>query len=415
MNIVIPEYIEGDLKGQYRGNFESSGYFKRDNLQEGTKYSVDLYKDFRILNATIIDKALYDSSKENDGWWRIDFTAEAAIEFVQPFFENFSFLRHKPLEIYVQLPQLAFPDKREGQQKTFGLLDGKIRAKLALPPPVIKVKTEKLPIVTPEIEKHTISAPPADEACCFRQNATTTFWGLNNGASGTGGCYGLTGGPLRSRGLFGAYGNPGGCFGGSSSQGCFPNLGLGCLMPFLLFFFLMGALLKSCEYGKSLAPVVNTIKKDRDDSRKPPPDWVQNPNDTAKILPDVTDDDLKPDAFPIIDDSTQQNQNGDKRPTLKKGELLIQVWDWDREDKDSVAIYFNNRLVVNNYKATKKPYIVKLKGLHYGENYLEVQALNSRKGSNTVGIKGFSDRNVLCDTMLLQKASQTTRLTLIYQ
>ena len=69
MNIVIPEYIEGDLKGQYRGNFESSGYFKRDNLKEGTKYSVDLYKDFRILNATIIDKSLYESSKENDGWW----------------------------------------------------------------------------------------------------------------------------------------------------------------------------------------------------------------------------------------------------------------------------------------------------------------------------------------------------------
>ena len=90
MNIIIPEYIEGDLKGQYRGDFESDGYFKRDNLK-GTKYSVDLYKDFRILNAVTIDKSLYDSSKDNDGWWKIDFTAEAAIEFIQPFFENFSF------------------------------------------------------------------------------------------------------------------------------------------------------------------------------------------------------------------------------------------------------------------------------------------------------------------------------------
>jgi hypothetical protein len=413
MNIIIPEYIEGDLKGQYRGDFESDGYFKRDNLK-GTKYSVDLYKDFRILNAVTIDKSLYDSSKDNDRWWKIDFTAEAAIEFIQPFFENFSFLRHKPLEIYVQLPHFAYPDKREGYQKTFGLLDGKIRAKLALPQPIIKEKKDTSPIITPEIEKHIIPAPLADEACCFRQNVNTTFWGLKNGNSGTGGCYGLTGGPLRSRGLFGEYGNLTGCFGGTS-QGCFPNLGLGCLMPFLLFFFLLGALLKSCEYGKSLAPVVNTIKKDRDDSRKPPPDWVQNPNDTSMVLPDVTDDDLRPDSFPIMDDSTQQNQNSDKRPSLKKGELLIKLWDWDREDKDSVAVYLNNRLVVNNFQATKKPYAIILKGLHYGENYLEVQALNTRKGSNTVGIKGFSDRNILCDTMLLQKASQTIRLTLIYQ
>ena len=186
MNIIIPEYIEGDLNGHYRGDFESSGYFKRDNLKKGTKYSVDIYKDFRILNAEIIDQSLYESTKNNDGWWKIDFTAEAAIEFVQPFFENFSFLRHKPLEIYVQLPQIAFPDKREGQQKTFGLLDGKIRAKLALPQPKKTIKIEKPTDIIPEIEKHTIPVPLDNEACCFKQNSSTTFWGLNNGSSGTG-------------------------------------------------------------------------------------------------------------------------------------------------------------------------------------------------------------------------------------
>jgi hypothetical protein len=72
-------------------------------------------------------------------------------------------------------------------------------------------------------------------------------------------------------------------------------------------------------------------------------------------------------------------------------------------------------LIIDNYQVRKKAQVFKVKGLHYGENYLEVKALNTRKGSNTVAVKGFSDRNLLCDTNLLQKTSQTTRLTLQYQ
>jgi hypothetical protein len=177
---------------------------------------------------------------------------------------------------------------------------------------------------------------------------------------------------------------------------------------------------------------VNTIKRDRDDSRTRPPLWVRNPEDTAAPEPDYTplvvDSTIMPDSVALPIDSIKLKTDTlikiiDSLPVVKdtiplvlgKGQFQLEVWDWDVEDKDTVSLYLNNKPLVENLRLRKKPYKIKEKGLKYGENYLEIRAMNIQKGSNTAAVRGFSDRSQLCDTTLIQKSSQSTRLTLIYQ
>jgi hypothetical protein len=255
---------------------------------------------------------------------------------------------------------------------------------------------------------------------------------MTDGESKTGGLHGLTGGPLCPKGCFGKYGNPNGCFGGTAMGGCFPNFNLGCLLPLLLLLLLLFSLFKSCNSIKTLDPVVNTIKRDRDDSRTRPPIWVRNLEDTVAPEPDYTplivDSTLRPDSAATTVDSTVLKSDTliknidstvlvkDTMPSdLGKGQFQLEVWDWDVEDKDTVSLYLNNKPLIENLRLRKKPYKIKEKGLKYGENYLEIRAMNIQKGSNTAAVRGFSDRSQLCDTTLIQKSSQSTRLTLIYQ
>ena len=199
MNVIIPTYIEGSLDGQYRGYFESKGNFTQNAINKSSKYSVDLYKDLRIQQAIIIDEATYNLTKEDESWWRIQHTAEAAIEFVHPFFEKYSFLRHKPYEVYVQFPKIGLLNKLDGNTKTFGKLNGKIRVKLIEPPKQFSVKavpiTESTNVVKPISDE---PIKPVNQGCngCFSPNdKVNSFFGLRDGVSGTGGCYGMSGGP----------------------------------------------------------------------------------------------------------------------------------------------------------------------------------------------------------------------------
>lgn len=440
MKINIPIYIEGVLTGQYKGSKEDQLLTKNKLSQytKANKYSITLYKDLHIDKASITSQSQFNEVINSGKWWKINHTAEAAIEFLQPFFEQYSFLRHKPLEIYVEQPSIIFIDKKNQRNDTFGNLKGRVVAKLIEPPKeIIKPK-----IIDPRVHGETV--PPIGPAKpippplplkkgCFNQNDNwNSIFGLSDGPSGTGGLHGLTGGPLGSKGCFGKYGNPTGCFGGASMGGCFPNLNLGCLLPLLLLFLLLFSLLKSCSSIKTLDPVVNTIKKDRDDSRTPPPSWVKNPEDTSAPEPDYTplvvDTTLKPDSAAITVDSTQLNSDSLKKVTdsipivkdtipdvLGKGQFQLEVWDWDVEDKDTVSLFLNNKPLIENLRLRKKPYKIKEKGLKYGENYLEIRAMNIQKGSNTAAVRGFSDRSQLCDTTLIQKSTESSRLTLIYQ
>ena len=438
MKINIPIYIEGLLTGQYKGSKEDQLLTKNklSQLTKAKKYSITLYKDLHIDKASITSQSQFSEVINSEKWWKINHTAEAAIEFLQPFFEQYSFLRHKPLELYVEQPSIIYIDKKNQGKDTFGILKGRVVAKLIEPPKeIIKPK-----IVEPKGDGGTqqpigpyIPPPlPLNKGCFEKNDNWNRFLGLSDGPSGTGGLHGLTGGPLGSKGCFGEYGNPNGCFGGAAMGGCFPNLNLGCLLPLLLLLLLLFSLFKSCNSIKTLDPVVNTIKRDRDDSRTRPPIWVRNLEDTVAPEPDYTplvvDSTLRPDSVAISVDTTILKSDTLLKTIdstvfvrdtitsdLGKGQFQLEVWDWDVEDKDTVSLYLNNKPLIENLRLRKKPYKIKEKGLKYGENYLEIRAMNIQKGSNTAAVRGFSDRSQLCDTILIQKSSQSTRLTLIYQ
>lgn len=422
MNVIIPTYIEGTLDGQYRGYFESKGSFTSNSIKKSSKYSVDLYKDLRIQQAVIIDEATYNLTKDDETWWRIQHTAEAAIEFVNPFFEQFSFLRHKPYEVYVQFPKIGLLNKQDGNTKTFGKLNGKIRAKLIEPPKQVSVKA--VPITVSSNPVKSVSDEPTkavNEGCngCFSPNdKVNTYFGLKDGVNGTGGCYGLSGGNNGYKGCFGDYGNPTGCYQNPvSQQGCFPNFGLGVLLPLLFFFLFLFSIIKSCSHIRTLSPIVNIIKQDRDDSRNPPPVWV-NDNGRPQSNDETSIEEIDTSNISqnqISADSISQKADLDSMSRLKKGDVLIKIWDWNVEDKDSVSIIFNNELIADKMRVRNQPYYIKRSSLRYGENYLEIIAMNAQKGANTVAIKGMTDRGVICDTALLQNSHQTIRLTLKYQ
>ncbi len=428
MNIDIPIYIEGYLDGQYKGDRGKGIVVRKENFfGRARKYSINLYKDLHIIKATSIDEVQYKNTVTNPNWWKINHSADAAIDFLKPFFKEYTFLRHRPVEIFVETPNIHLVDKRNGNQRTYGKLTGRVVAKLVNPvKPVIKQPTSTQPIIPTQPLENIINKPLPPKAGCFDNYSSRIngCFGMRDGVSGTGGCYGLRGGPLGLRGLSGAYGNPNGCFQPTTSQGCFPNLGLGCLLPLLFLGLLLFALFKSCENVRTLDPIVNTIKKDRDDSRIPPPLWV-NDNDTAQAEPDyvpLTEDttSLAIDTSQILVDTlinvdTVNHEQDSLRKSIKKGQVLFEVWDWDRADRDSVSLYLNNRLVRENIVLRKKPYRFIENGLRYGENYLEVRAVNTQKGSNTAAIRGFSDRGKLCDTTLIQSTSDIKRLTLNYQ
>lgn len=428
MNIDIPTYIEGYLDAQYKGDRGEGIVVRKESyFGRARKYSINLYKDLHIIKANPIEEQQYIDTVSNPNWWRINHTAEAAIDFLKPFFREYTFLRHRPIEIFVESPNIHLTDKKNGNQRTYGKLTGRVIAKLVNPvKPVVKQPMNVQSIIpTQPLDPVDTTPLPAKAGCFDNCNARVNgCFGMRDGASGTGGCYGLRGGSLGLRGLLGAYGNPTGCFNPVASQGCFPNLGLGCLLPSLFLGLLFFALFRSCDDVKTLDPVVNTIKKDRDDSRIPPPLWV-NDNDTAQAEPDyipLADDtaSLAIDTSQILIDTlintdTINHEQDSLRKSIKKGQVLIEVWDWDRADKDSISLYLNNRLVKENIVLKKKPYRFIENGLRYGENYLEVRAVNSQKGSNTAAIRSFSDRGKLCDTSLTQSTSEVKRLTLNYQ
>ena len=429
MKLNIPIYIEGVIKGQYKGNKENIR-FDRANIIYGKykQYSVNLYKDVHINETRIITEEQYlvDTVNSNK-WWKVDITAEAAIEFITPFFEDHKFLRHKPIEIYVEWPKINLVDKREGDFKTYGFITGNVKAKLVEPIKHIEVNPIlKAPVVpslmAPMIDKVNAELPLVtptilEKNGCFRKNDNVNgYFGLEDGVKGTGGCFGLTGGSSGPKGCFGNYGNPRGCFSAPMGAGCFPNLGIGCLLPAILLLLLSLALIKSCKFMSTLNPIVNTIKQDRDNSRIPPPVWVNNPKDTVSLEPDYipinTDSLFKIDSIKSIMDTTKII---DTIPSLAKGNLQLMLWDWDVEDRDTVSVFLNNKLIVENLRLRKKPFLINEKGLKYGENYLLVVAMNTDKGSNTVALMGYSDRNKLCDTALKLRSFQTTRMTLNYK
>ena len=419
MSIIIPTYIEGNLSGQYSGSKENDHSLIKNRLallKKAKKYSVTLYKDLHIDRAIIISEQDYDEAKTSENWWKINHTAEAAIDFLYPFFEQYTFLRHFPVEIYVESPSIKYTDKKDQRNATYGILSGRVRAKLTTPQKIVSQPQKAViaPIVTTEPIPDTIPVQ-TDRGCFNRNDSYNGCFGLKDGVNGTGGCYGLSGGAYGPSGCFGNYGNPTGCFSAPMSSGCFPNMGLGCLIPGLLMLMLLFSLLKSCSHLSTLAPIVNTIKKDRDDSRTPPPVWVTNPNDTTQPEPDYvpqSDTLLKVDSLKPVIDSVDIV---DTIPKINKGSLQLMLWDWDTEDKDTVSVFLNNKLIIDNLRLRKKPYFLNEKGLKYGENYIEIVAMNTDKGSNTVAIMGYSDRSKLCDTTLKLKSSQSTRLTLIYQ
>ena len=420
MSITIPAYIEGNLSGQYSGLKEYDHSLIKNRfalLKKAEKYSVTLYKDLHIDKTIIISEKEYDEIKNSENWWKINHTAEAAIDFLYPFFEQYTFLRHLPVEIYVERPTINYTDKKDQRNATYGILSGRVRAKLTIPkknvtPPIKAISNQEVnTVATPD------TIPVQTDSGCFNRNDSYNgCFGLKDGVNGTGGCFGLTGGTSGPSGCFGAYGNPTGCFSAPMSAGCFPNMGLGCLIPGLLMFLLLFSLLKSCSHLSTLTPIVNTIKKDRDDSRTPPPIWVANPDDTIQPGPDYvpinTDSLLRVDSLKPTIDSVDIV---DTIPKINKGYMQLILWDWNIEDKDIVSVYLNSKLIIDNLRLRKKPYFLNEKGLKYGENYLEVVAMNTDKGSNTVAIMGYSDRSKLCDTTLKLKSSQTMRLTLIYQ
>ena len=421
MSITIPAYIEGDLSGQYSGSKENDHSLIKNRLallKKAKKYSVTLYKDLHIDKAVIISEQQYEEVKNAETWWKINHTAEAAIDFLYPFFEKFTFLRHLPIELYVERPSIKFTDKKDQRNATYGILCARVSAKLTIP--LTKAKSPTLPLPptpTPHPQPGPDEPPPIPtNSGCFNNNDSYNgCFGLKDGVSGTGGCYGLTGGSNGLSGCFSPYGNPIGCFSAPMSSGCFPNMGLGCLIPSVLFFLLLFSLFKSCSHISTLTPIVNTIKKDRDDSRISPPVWVPNPDDTTQPEPDyvpTSDSLLKVDSLKPTIDTVEII---DTIPKINKGSMQLMLWDWDIEDKDTVSVFLNNKLIIDNLRLRKKPYFLNEKGLKYGENYLEVVAMNTDKGSNTVAIMGYSDRSKLCDTTLKLKSSQSTRLTLIYQ
>lgn len=419
MKITIPTYIEGNLSGLYSG-FKEEGHSLMINklalLKKAKKYSVTLYKDLHVDKAVIISEQDYDEAKDSEEWWKINHTAEAAIYFLHPFFEEYTFLRHLPIEIYVESPSIKCTDKKDQRNVTYGTLSGRVRVKLTTEQN-IESQIQKS-VSTPEITTELIpdeTPIKTNEGCFNRNDSYNGCFGLNDGLNGTGGLYGLTGGAYGTSGCFGAYGNPKGLFSAPMSSGCFPNIGLGCLIPGLLLLLFLFSLLKSCGHLSTVAPILNTIKKDREDSRTPPPVWVKNTDDTSKLEPDYVpknDTLLKVDSLkPMIDTIEIIN----KCPKINKGSMQLMLWDWDIEDKDTVSVFLNNKLVINNLRLRKKPYLINRKGLKYGENYLEVIAKNSDKGTNTVAFIGYSDRNKLCDTTLKLKSSQLKRITLRYQ
>ena len=173
---------------------------------------------------------------------------------------------------------------------------------------------------------------------------------------------------------------------------------------------------KSCDHIKSLIPIVNVIKQDRDDSRKTPPEWVRN-NENDSLIPEGRNED----SYDSTNKSTKKivpqkrRRNSDSIFKVEKGEILLSIRDWDVEDKDTISIYLNNKLLADRVRIRKAPLLIKKSGLRYGENYLLVKAMNTQRGSNTSSIKAFSDRSILCDTNLLQGFNHSTRLTLLYK
>jgi hypothetical protein len=431
MKIDIPPYITGFLDGQYRGDKGDRVFLKHDRLtHRARKYSIVLYKDLHIYEACPISETEYKVAIENPDWWKIDHTANAAIDFLAPFFEQFTFLRHRPVEIYVEHPKIQLVDKRSGFQKTYGKLSGRVIAKLVEParPNLYKnpiIETVPEPLIHEPNNGDEIPMVD-DKSGCWKNysNRLNGCFGMRDGVSGTGGCYGLSGGPRGFWSLTGNYGNSPGCYTNPvASPGCLPNLGLGCLLPVLLLGLLFFAVLRSCEHARSLAPVVDAIKKDRDDSRIPPPLWVDD-TDTVKADPEYVP--LADTGMVIIDTSLHLSDTSAEirsaryeldslKRTLKKGQVLVELWDWSRADNDSVTVFFNNRLVGENIVLRKSPFLFVEDGLRYGENYVVIMAVNSQKGMNTAGLRCHSDRGMLCDTLIAQNYLEIMRLTLNYQ
>ncbi len=423
MNINIPEYIEGTLDSQFKGSLEGVGVFYQYAINSGSKYSIVLYKDFRIENAEAISEEVFLSAKESQDWWKIDHSAEAAIEFLKPFYREFSFLRHKPIEIFVNHPQIAFQDKRNSGSDSYGKIYGKIRARLIYPEKkeiIASIKTAE-----PLIGETVIVQEP--DKTCFESRGSSCF-GLNEGPTRAGGCYGLSGGSLGIRGCFGNYGNPkgcynfnntSGCFPSHNTPGCFPNLSFGCLIPFLFLLVLFLIMFKSCHHINNLAPVLNTIIRDSDDIGKTMPDSLGNENNDSifsrnEIL------DRKGDLLYNYDSISTKNKmnlfESDSiiQKQLGKGEVALLLWGLDEEDNDSISLYLNNVVIADKIRLQNNPIIIRTKGLKYGENYLIVESMISNVGINAARIKGYSDQSIVCDTQLVL-SSQISRLTLIYK
>jgi hypothetical protein len=420
MNIPFPYYIEGTLDGQYKGPAET--WFKGSSTFQ-RKYHLTLYKDWTIRDAVIIDETNFIECKSDpEKWWKIDFTAEAeaAIYFLEPFYEKFQFLRYHPIELYVQSPTIQYVNKRAGRKQTYGTLTGKARICITLPKKEIQNEVKPVNEVAPlpvHIAEPIIVEPASDEGC-FSKSGKRGCFGSSSFNSNTqiptsGGCFSanaLTSDPINR-----------GCFTSMASPGCFPRMGFGCMLPLLFLFLLPFLLFRSCEYVSTLTPIVETIKKDRDESRTPPPQWVRDPLDTLKAEPDfipLDGDTLNFDETSntnISKDTTLRAEQDKIQLSLKKGEMYLEIWDWSRQDKDSVSIYLNNKPLVEALEIKRKHHIIISKGLVFGENYLVIKALNSQRGSNTAAVWGLSDRSVLCDSSLLQKSQQTTRLVLNYQ
>jgi len=427
MKLVVPPYVEGVLQAQYKGGYEGRHKFwnKGYNYGKAWKYSIRLYKDVKIADAIVVTEERYLQVKgDPDNWWKIDHTAESAIYFTAPFFNDFSFLRFLPLEVYVERPSIDRIIKKDAHSQTYGSISGRV---------LIKLVEDRKEIMTEQPEaKEALNGPtlqpktplqPKSKGCfdqgCFGKNAFIGQNGcfrLNDGSNQTGGCFGLSGGPVGPAGCFGNYGNPQGCFSTPTGAGCFPNLGMGFLLPLLFLLLLLFSLFRSCGHLNSVKPLVETIKKDRDDSRIPPPVWDGDPVADSAMLPDyvpvkpVIRDTLRPitDSTAFIPDSSQLAQ-------VKKGYLLLYLWDWDREDGDSVNVYLNEKLIGAHIRLLKKPQTLMVKALKYGENYLRIDAINVQKGSNTVACAGFSDRNFLCNEILNLQSNEIRRLTLVYK
>lgn len=101
IKLSIPPYVEGFLHAQYKGGYEGKHklWQKGDTYGKAWKFSISLYKDVKIIGGTIVNEERYLQVKSDSvNWWKIDHTAESAIYFTAPFLNDFSFLRHLPLE-----------------------------------------------------------------------------------------------------------------------------------------------------------------------------------------------------------------------------------------------------------------------------------------------------------------------------